>query len=528
MHRLRFALVVAAAAALMTLVATAKGPGLSVDSVQYLVGGVNLADGKGIIGSDGTTITVFPPALSAVAAAGQALGGSPQTALRIMLVLCSAAIVVLGHLLLARLPIGRRMLLGSTLLIGLSSTVLAVTSMALSEAPFVVVTLASLLVLDRVVRQRRLDARTAIALCGLSWLGFLVRYTGVALIVTTVVACALTLRPWTRANIGRIVALGAASCAVPFLWVLRNLAADGTVLGPRYPSPDSPLAVPPRFVGTVGKWVIPLEHQLPRVVFGLVGVAWSALVGWGLLIAWRRTTTDRPARRSLTDGLMPAVVFTVLYSLQLGLSQITTALDVIGPRLLAPLFVPALMLSTVALSSLASHLAERPDGNRLLTVGTGALAALLALHIGVGLNDTVFGARDGIGFNGTTWTESPLARATVAARGETRAEGEPRIVTNNVAGMWAATGLVELDRAPSRNLQRGVPIDDALGIFAAEVACTARPTLLALYDDGHPSSHTADELGAVVQLSPVAITADGALYRVTPLDGAAAPDCPTG
>jgi len=531
-HRSRVVALIAAAAGLLTIVATSRGPGLSPDSMEYITGGVNLANGNGITGTDGAPITVFPPALSAVAALGETLGGSPHGAVRILLVLCSAAIVVLGHLLLARLPIGKRMLLGSTVLLGLSPTLLSVTSIALSEAPFVVVTLGFLLVLDRVVRDRRLSTGTAAALCALSSLGFLVRYTGVSLIATAVIVCAATLRPWTRPTVIRIIGLGAASCVIPALWVLRNIAADGTVLGPRYPSPDSPLAVPARFVGTVGKWVVPMEQKLPNVVLGLIGLAWCGLVAWGLLIAWRRTGTGtgtgHVTRRELVDGLGPAVVFTILYSLQLAVSQITTSIDVIGPRLLVPVFVPVLMVSAVAVSAVATHLGERPDGARITTIGAVGLAALLVVHIGFGLNDAAFAARDGIWLNTPARTESQLAATTAdALEADALAGGDAQLFTNDVPGMWAGTGHLTLHWSPRRTTLRGVALEGDLERFVTDVACSPQPALLALYDDGSPNTYNADEISPAVQLTTIATTDDGTLYRVTPLEGPSAPDCPT-
>ena len=70
-HRSRVVALIAAAAGLLTIVATSRGPGLSPDSMEYITGGVNLANGSGITGTDGAPITVFPPALSVVAALGE-------------------------------------------------------------------------------------------------------------------------------------------------------------------------------------------------------------------------------------------------------------------------------------------------------------------------------------------------------------------------------------------------------------------------------------------------------------------------
>jgi len=266
------------------------------------------------------------------------------------------------------------------------------------------------------------------------------------------------------------------------------------------------------------------------VVLGLIGLAWCGLVAWGLLIAWRRTGTGtgRVARRELVDGLGPAVAFTVLYSLQLAVSQITTSIDVIGPRLLVPVFVPVLMVSAVAVSALATHLGERPDGARIATIGAAGLAALLVVHIGFGLNDAAFAARDGIWLNTPTRTESQLAATTADALAADALDGgDAQLFTNDVPGMWAGTGRLTLHWSPRRTTLRGVALEGDLERFVSDVACSARPALLALYDDGSPNTYNADEIGPAVQLTAIATTDDGTLYRVTPLAGTTAPDCPS-
>jgi hypothetical protein len=176
----------------------------------------------------------------------------------------------------------------------------------------------------------------------------------------------------------------------------------------------------------------------------------------------------------------------------------------------------------------ATHVGERPDGARITTIGAAGLAALLVVHIGFGLNDAAFAARDGIWLNTPTRTESQLAATTAdALAADALDNGDAQLFTNDVPGMWAGTGRLTLHWSPRRTTLRGVALEGDLERFVTDVACSPQPALLALYDDGSPNTYNADEISPSVQLTTIATTDDGTLYRVTPLEGTSAPDCPT-
>ena len=93
---------IVAFAAVVTLVATVRGPALSVDSASYLSAGLNLAAGRGLITFNATTLTMFPPGLPAVIAFGDWIGLSPAMTVRILNATAFAATVWLGFALLRR------------------------------------------------------------------------------------------------------------------------------------------------------------------------------------------------------------------------------------------------------------------------------------------------------------------------------------------------------------------------------------------------------------------------------------------
>ena len=186
--------------------------------------------------------------------------------------------------------------------------------MAWSEPPFIVVSLIFLLVLCRVWERRAVNGLDLVSLAVLCWLGFLLRYVGVSLIIVGAVTLLLALRPLDRRAVGRIVAFGALAVSVPIVWMLRNHAADGTYLGPRSPSPDSLWDVAERTAAVIGQWIVPWP-DMSTGALALVGLAAVALISIALArIEWPREGPCRgrtdvllhlhPDLRRVADGLI--------------------------------------------------------------------------------------------------------------------------------------------------------------------------------------------------------------------------------
>ena len=281
----------AAVAVALDLLATARGPGLSPDSVEYLSAGVGLAEGRGLQMLNGNAWTLFPPGLPVVVASGDVVGLSAETSVRLFTAACFAVMPVLTYLLLRKLVQSPALRVGGTVLVAVSPAMLNVSSMAWSEAPFIVVTLLFALVAGGIWERGTLTLRDAAVLVVLCWLAFALRYAGVALIVAGVVAFVLCLepkrRPRTLAHVG---GFAVAAAAFPVAWMLRNHAADGNFLGPRAASPDSVVDVVRSLVKTTGGWLLPTE-ALPLGLRGLVAVG---AVGCAavLLFVWHRRAAE--------------------------------------------------------------------------------------------------------------------------------------------------------------------------------------------------------------------------------------------
>lgn len=500
--------ILAAVPFIATLVSTAQGPGLSPDSVNYLSTGLNLAGGQGLTTYSGETLTVFPPGLPAVIAAGELLGLGADWTVRLLNAVSFSAIVVLGAVLLARHIADLRLIIGATAFIAVSVALLAVSSMAWTEAPFIVVTLAFILLLERTLAE---PARWRwVAVCALLvWVAFVLRYAGVSLVA--VGGATLLVGLW-RGNrvvaVRNAVAFGVLAVVGPLAWMLRNRSIDETLMGPRYPSTDTPAQVGYRIVRTVSEWLAPVP--VPGPLLGLIGIGLlGGLVG-SIIVVWRRRGAEQP--NPFPVSLLPTAVFGLGYTAYLALAQLTTAFDPINSRLLSPIFIPLVVAVTVAIDRMAVL-----TPGRLRRATAVVLIGVVAVQGASFAIDTVRWGTDGKGFATLKWQESELAAAAA------KLPDQASVYSNRSVGLWAATGRAPLLDAPRATAYRSSQETPVPGAFIEAADCGE--TYLAWFTESAKKAGPPEELTEVVTLTPVSEFDDGTLYRLGPLGE---PDCDSG
>jgi len=491
-------------------VATAKGPGLSPDSVAYLSTGINLAGSHGLLMLDDGPLTVFAPGLPMIAALGDLIGVGAVTTLRILSIASFGAIVALGGEVLRRTVRTREIALGSTALLALSPALLGISQMAWSEPPFVALTLVFLLRLSSVWERRSLTRADTAILAGSCWVAFLLRYAGMALIAMAGITLLIVLRPLGRRALGQVAAFGALSATVPVAWMLRNLATDHTILGPRRPSPDSLADVAHGTAATVGGWILPVSGVVSARLAAL-GVAGTLVVTVGVAATMRAGTThDTHGTRA---GSRPAVLccalFVVVYSSYLMASTLTTAISLPNSRYLSPVYVPLVALAAVAAETIVERLV-RPRRSTVLVV-----LALGAFVVGQGFT-TVRDARDsaarGIGLGSTAAIDSAVAA--VAGQLVERTD-DAMVYSNDPSALWAATRMQPIRFAPRDRGVRDLPVTGELEGFVHEVGCHPGTTLLVVFLVGDDRVTSLSEIQKVADVERVGVAADGAVFRVT-------------
>ncbi len=351
----------AAAAGTAAIVASRHGPLLSPDSVTYLATAEHLHRGRGFMDFSGEPMTVFGPVYPLVLAPGGASLGWVRATGAI-----GAALVTLACFALARRRSTAPVALAAAAVVALAASTVLVAGTAWSETAYTAIGLAMLLVLTA-GRPTTWRCAGAGALAGL---GFLTRYAGAGLVLTGALALLLgsdIATAW-RARLRAVVVFGAAAALTIAPWVVRNLAATGEALGPRFSggTDDGLGTLLHRPVIALGRvvtgdhWDSPLVH--------LLGWAAVAAIGSGVVLVIARVTH----RRSVRTFDVAAVALAATCVVVPVLARALTAND-IEQRVMSPTFSALVLLVVIAVET------ARTARLRVVRFGTPVLAATLAL-----------------------------------------------------------------------------------------------------------------------------------------------------
>ena len=510
-------------AALVSLAATSRGPGMSPDSTEYLSAGLNLAAGGGLRSFTGAELTIFPPGLPVVVAVGHWVGLSTSWTVRLFNAGAFATTVWLGFVLLRRHVRSMALVAGATALLAVSGPLLAMAEMAWTEPVFIAIALALILVLEDACEAGH-PARLLALAAVVAWVGFMFRYAGIALIPAGGVSVLLgrRARGWRHASASAVSFVMAAS-AVPLLWMARNHLVDGTFLGPRAPSTDSVPAVVGRFELVLGEWVLPgLSAAHQRLVGMAVAIVCVALVVVVLLTSRAGKTRD-PVGHDTSAGVgrspVPLLCFTGAYAAYVVAAQLTTAFDQLDSRLLSPLYVPLLVLAVLAIDRLGATIPE-PRRAIVSTAVFATMALLVLFQAGAFARHAQESSTSGPEYAVQYWSSSTLVRA--AASIPDRAH----VYSNIPDAVWAESGREPILFSPLRQAYRSSLSLRVPPTFVSTVGCS--DTWLAWSTNPAAGDYFAPrQLAHYVDLQRVATEPDGILYRMTPRAGtpAAAAAC---
>jgi hypothetical protein len=366
----------------------------------------------------------------------------------------------------------------------------------MSDAAFLVVTMAGLTLLDRWTVQPRLTLLVAAAV--LAAVATLTRYTGIAVVVTGVIV-ALAARTRMTHRLRQAAIFGVAGLVPLFAWLVRN-SRTGTAtdrqLGVHIVTP-SQLKV--GLVSATG-WVAPVGSSLAircvLVAGWLVGLAWLVRRAWAV-----PETEAASAKCTLPVAFVVVVpVYSVFVLASISLFDATTPLD---DRILAPVFV-ALVIDAACL---APRLGARLGSRAALWVTAGGLVAMLVL---ANLYGTVtwlrHGYRNELVYGTRSWARSP----TVAA---VRKLAPVPIFTNRTDTTYLLTG-----RGAEPVPEHFDPFTSRVNrSFAADVVRVRQQlrsgAVVVWYDTGNTSLFGSErDVVEELALTPLVRTSDGTIY----------------
>ncbi len=479
-----------------TWVSMTHGPGLTNDSVHYLRNAESIVGGTGIRFKAAS----YGPGFPYLIAAGEYLGLSGAMAVQIINSVAAAGAVVLGFVLLTRHVSARWLVWGATVLVAVSPTLLGVSRMAWSEPVFLLLILGLILAVEQVGRKPTSKLWLASVVL-LLWAAFLVRFAGMCLLFAAPLSILLMLRKhgWRRAWTSALV-VGAAACVVPLLWMWRNQALTGMVLGPRPPAIETPLNVIKLTMRTVGHWVVPFDAPT-GVAVGIGLLFWLTVVA-AVIAVWRASNQ----LTGVSYSGIPLVVVSAVYVGYMMASQLSTGLDPINDRLLVPVYIPLIVLLAAGVDRFIGWL---PRGKNTASIIVGVALALLIVGHGVALAQVVrTSATNGVGYASKQWVESPLVHAVA------QLPPSATVYTNRPGGVRAVTGRADIYDAPVYTHYRSDKPAGSLAGFRDSVGCQPDP-YLAWFNEKDPRWFTPQQISQVLTLTVVATYSDGTLYRMT-------------
>ncbi len=510
----------ATAGALAVLVANIGGIAAGDDGVGYRAIADSLLRGDGLGYFLERPLTVWPPLWPALMAGiAKVTPLDPMGAAVLLNTVTTFVAVLVAHRLLRRCVRDGRLVLLGTAVVALGGSTVGFGHLLMTDFAFGVVVMCWLLALMNF----RESGRTSwlLGAATLVWLGFGLRYVAIVLVGTGGLwllldggrGDAATRRFALRLRDG--VAYGAVAVAVPVLWMLRNRAEDGTLLGPRYASARGPVDNAFDILATMGRFLLPgVGNGFTKVwaAVGLVVLVAAAFLAHRVLAARAAAGDGGTLAQSwrLLGGQSGLLLLAAgLYLLYMLYIRSTTALNQLDLRLLNPAYLPLLVLGLV----LVDRTEELPPPGRNPWWRRSYVAAMVwgGANVAAGLVAVVLFATGNPYFTGNYESDTfDRVRADAALD---RIPSDCRVVSNlpnalypEVEAQWSPrrTGLESDERTD--DLERLLP---TLG---------ARPTCLVWVDEEPTYGHlwTLQQLREKVDLRQVAADGDVTVYVMAP------------
>jgi hypothetical protein len=485
---------------------TRHGLGVTPDSGHYLAAADHVVFGDGFTRLGGEPMASWPPLYPATLAVFRLMGVEPLEGARwlnLALLAATASICFLWASARLRAPAA---IVAATAAATLGPPITFIAGLALTDLMFVPFQVAALFACDMWLAR---PTRARLACCaGAVTLACLTRYPAVVLMWTV-----MAVMVWRGSGplAARVRAASVVACAAGLplgAWLIRNFQLTGTLSGPRYAS-DTTLGEAAVAAGQgVMTWLLPW-----RVLLLGEGMGVAALL---LMLAALAAFSYRQ-RNAASSTVVLCLVFVAFYLVSLISSVATMQLDLIGDRMLAPVWVPLVFATAVVVAHLRhARFAERSALPSVVRVMCGVVVAGAVMVAAARTASTVVESwRDGPGgasysnFNTAQWRSSPTiawARQHIPASALTFA-------TSPAAAY--VVGQIDARPMPRKHARRSpaVRVDD-LALVQHEVAQAGGAYLLFFNEHVPSNAYDLADLLPFFRLEDVAVFTDGRVIRL--------------
>jgi hypothetical protein len=502
-----FLLMLSLVGVLLVVICTSRyGAGVTPDSVAYISTARNLLSGEGYARHDGRPFVDWPPLFPTLLAWIGLSGFDPLDSVRyVNAISFGLTILVSGLWLLNNVRSPPLVLLGSVAIL-LSRPLIYVSVFAWTEPIFVLFMLSSIFVMQQFLQSGKVLFLLLSAI--FAALASLTRYIGVTVILTGLLALLLfnrnisTITKLLRATLFTFISLFPLTA-----WVIRNYAVASTLVGERGSSPYTLMQELYFTLNTVTKWFLPpIIPAILRILL-IVLLCVSGIVIFQVLSRWNQSSW------SSTNSLriMPLVYFVLLYTSGLIASATRIAFDPINHRLLAPIYVPVMLLGLFTIDNIKQSFSRMHFSKQTLNV---------CLHVGFGLwlvypflysgNLVINSIRNGAGgYSSRAWMNSEL----ISYLKQYPLHGS--IYSNAPHAIYILTGM-SARPSPSKHSRDHSLISPADDFQQLEKSVASGNDTYVVWCENEPllSFYNIQELRSVFDLESVVKTADGAIYLI--------------
>ena len=320
----------------MILVATANGPGISVDSVSYASAAESWAANGQLFAYNGSDLSIFPVGLPVFIGTLMATGASLSGAVIGINAISTALTVLAAYFLGRQVLLNPAWALLAAAGVALSASTSRVGSFLWTEPIFSALISWSLVLVAWALRTRRGDWWIPLAAGALVSAATAYRYVGVVAVpsIAIGVGWAATQRRLSKALLaGFVGSIGLIASAG------RNVISGYPPLGERYPGSIDEQGAVLGLVRLWGEYLAPSSTTNLTVVFGALVLVLLICGAWLLSIG-------RNGPGVLVAG------YVGIYWLAILVSQVGTRLDVATERFGAPVLGPSIILVLVAVRAL--------------------------------------------------------------------------------------------------------------------------------------------------------------------------------
>lgn len=466
------------------------GPGLSPDAATYIAGARHLAVGEGYVGYAGDPVVRFPPAYSAAVALALTLGFDEIAAAGWLNVVFAAIAVLLSAYVISDVVETKTVRLLSFGLLVFSVPLLQVSTFVLSEAFFILLSVACLVMLTR-------NSSGYVVVAGiLSGLATATRYIGVTVVATAAVWIWLANR---GARFSRTMWFLGSAGLVVIPVIVRNLLLAG--FGDHSSPANSLLTNMKVLVRSSERWFLP--EMVPPALGAMILAPVAAYLLW-------RSIKQRVWNQIPLSYVGPFALFVGIYLPTLLALELLINIDPPTVRFLAPIYLPVVIVGSAGLDALVRAQHSQPIHRTATVLAVSLLLGGAALSI---INSITADLVNGPGgYVSPEWRRSELVSLINAQRGGWEEPFE-EIYSNDPWAAYLLNNLVVLSSA-----SRTKRLSEEPG-FPREAMCPDESERLLVWYEAAKSRtylYTRSDIEQVCVVTPVLTAPDGVVAVLLP------------